>query len=527
MAKVSLLSRAVGSALALSALSAAQAATHHVANNGDSGLGSLRQAIADANADATTPNIVVFDNTVVSPITLTGGEIAISKSMTVQGPGAGKLTISGNDNSRIFNVNLFPAGDVTISGLTLTHGKTVHGFHVDGNGGAIESNNANLTLQDSVLDHNNAGANGGGVSAAGEGVTVIFSNVTLSNNTSYDGVTYHFEGGGAALGSANVTISNSSVTGNSASTGGGIAAMLGAITIQDSIIAGNHAVGTVAGVGVGGGVNADQTSLTMKRTHISGNDSVGLGGGLNIQDSAVDTSDSVIDGNKSLQAGAGGLRVHAQFASGHTVTISSSTISGNTATVGAGGGIVVNADTVDTVTLTNLTVYGNHAIGYAGGGMYVCSPLAVNVESSTIAGNTGYSGGGVADCGSGVTLHNTIVANNTKTGSGGGTGADLDGAFLATFAMFSSTNGATFNVGSGNNLTGNPLLGPLDINGGPTPTMMLATNSPALNSGDPAYAGTPAKDQRGLPRKFGSFIDRGAVERQNPEDVIFRDGFDP
>lgn len=74
-------------------------------------------------------------------------------------------------------------------------------------------------------------------------------------------------------------------------------------------------------------------------------------------------------------------------------------------------------------------------------------------------------------------------------------------------------------------MSGSPLLGALDVYGGPTPTMLPAGNSPVLNAGDPGYVGTPPKDQRGLPRKFGSAIDIGAVERQSPEDIIFRNGF--
>src|SRR5215470_19612321 len=69
-----------------------------VINGADSGAGSLRQAILDA-CDGST---ITFANTVVSPITLSA-ELAIDKNLTIQGPGANALTISGNNAVRVFN----------------------------------------------------------------------------------------------------------------------------------------------------------------------------------------------------------------------------------------------------------------------------------------------------------------------------------------------------------------------------------------------------------------------------------------
>src|SRR5205823_1425627 len=84
-----------------------------VKNTNDSGPGSLRQAVADVAPGGT----VTFD--VAGTITLTGGELTIDKDLTINGPGANQLTVSGNNLSRVFNIN---GGSVRISGLTISNG---------------------------------------------------------------------------------------------------------------------------------------------------------------------------------------------------------------------------------------------------------------------------------------------------------------------------------------------------------------------------------------------------------------------
>src|SRR6185295_7688152 len=97
--------------------SAVGAATFTVTNLADSGAGSLRQAVLDANA-ASGPDDVAFAPGLTGTITLTSGEITISDPLTVNGPGLGVLAVSGNDSTRIINVenpSVAPI-DVTLSG---------------------------------------------------------------------------------------------------------------------------------------------------------------------------------------------------------------------------------------------------------------------------------------------------------------------------------------------------------------------------------------------------------------------------
>src|SRR2546428_4332446 len=94
----------------------AHAATITVTNTNDSGAGSLRQALADANNGDT----ITF--AVTGTIGLTTDELLVDKSITISGPGADNLAVNGNAKSRVFYIG---AGrTVTISGLTITSGIT-------------------------------------------------------------------------------------------------------------------------------------------------------------------------------------------------------------------------------------------------------------------------------------------------------------------------------------------------------------------------------------------------------------------
>jgi hypothetical protein len=117
-------------------------------------------------------------------------------------------------------------------------------------------------------------------------------------------------------------------------------------------------------------------------------------------------------------------------------------------------------------------------------------------------------------------VSNSIIANNNAPSA-----TDLGGSFAPNFTLIKSSSGASLSAGNGNLASGtDPLLGALSVNGGPTWTLLPAAGSPVLNAGDPAGTGLPATDQRGLTRVTAGRVDLGAVERQSPEDVIFRTG---
>lgn len=94
----------IGALSTLLAANGAFALTFTVTNTSDAGAGSLRQAVAGANSNA-GPDTIVFAPGVVGKITLTTGQITITGSLTITGPGAKLLTISGNNASRVFNID--------------------------------------------------------------------------------------------------------------------------------------------------------------------------------------------------------------------------------------------------------------------------------------------------------------------------------------------------------------------------------------------------------------------------------------
>ncbi len=119
--------------------------TFTVLNLNDSGIGSLRAAIAASNAD-TGANTIAFAKGLKGTIALTSGELSITNSVTINGPGANELSVSGQSVSRVFEIG---AGlNVTIGGLTVSHG------HAPDQGGGILNDGSNLTLSGDDLSQN-------------------------------------------------------------------------------------------------------------------------------------------------------------------------------------------------------------------------------------------------------------------------------------------------------------------------------------------------------------------------------------
>ena len=236
----------------------------------------------------------------------------ITEALTINGPGSGLLTISGNNVAQIFDV--YPAVDVVIRGLTLTQGA--------GTGGAIV-NQGNLTLTDSFLTACKSGTSGGGI--------YNFGNLTL-NNCLLSGNTSTVYGGGVySLGT--LTVNNSNFSANSAPHGGGIMSQ-GPTSLSGNTFVGNTA--TMAGGAVYLG------NATVKSCAFTGNSAPGGGGLENFGNTTV--TNSTFSGNSAN--GGGGIENQG------TLTVANSTITGNAgASVGGGirnisGGPVVLTSTI-------------------------------------------------------------------------------------------------------------------------------------------------------------------------------------
>lgn len=513
---------ALGTGLAMALPVAATAASFAVANLNDSGSGSLRDAIDQANRTSGADN-VTFNSGLSGTITLSSGEIAIFDALTLDGPGASRLTLSGANTSRIFRIGpqagMQDVFATSISGLSFSSGSSAD------EGGAIFVDDSNLTVTDCVF-RNNAAQRGGGLYAFPTGSTTLtLRNTRFENNSaSADG------GGFGAQDIDSVIVEKVTATGNTAAKNGG-GAFIRAVSLNISLSDfSNNTSSTVApgvgGISGGGGLRIDGSkstaTATISATRLNGNtNQKGQGGALWISalppDAlpivATSTLDGVqVSGNTADLAG-GGI-----FGGQVNLTLRNSSVTGNNAQQAGGGIAFQNAGNLN---LANLTLAGNASALASGGGLYSASVTTLSIASSTIAGNSAASGGGIARDGTGATLRNSIVANNNAPAS-----PDLSGAFAPNYTLVKNSAGATLATGSGNLAIGtDPLLGTLGVNGGPTLSLLPAVGSPALNAGDPAGTGLPATDQRGLPRVTGGRVELGAVERQSPEDMIFRNGF--
>src|SRR5258706_7021024 len=234
------------------------ATTFTVSNTNDSGAGSLRQAILDANVNNEN-DVIDFDSVAFSTaqtITLSSGQLSIGpdessgtqKSLAITGPGANILTISGNHQSRVISVE--SRAKATISGVNITAGNGVGGADYFGSGGAILVKNGSLNieentliLKDSILSGNESLTNGGGGIEAFSTTTII--NTTIFNNRAVLG------GGVAAATTTRVHIKNSTISANSATLGGGVFSDASIIDLTNCTVAYN--VGN-ANPPIGGGI---------------------------------------------------------------------------------------------------------------------------------------------------------------------------------------------------------------------------------------------------------------------------------
>ena len=303
------LTLAVIGAATLSGIAPAAAATLTVTNCANSGAGSLRQTVTDAASGDTIKFALSPECSTIDDPT---GTILITKNLTITGPGASVLAVSGENTNGVFYV--YSGVNASISGLTIEDAAGVE------SGGGI-ANYGTLTVTNITLSGNTASSEGGGVSNGG---ILTVTDSTLSGNA------VSFGNGGGIYNDGTLTVTDSTLTGNGVNKsgpymegsdifGGGIYND-GTATINSSTLSGNNV--TNAYYGFGGGIaNNDGGTLTVTNSTLSGNTATESGGGIY---------------------------------NGSTATINSSTLSGNGATTasggsygGSGGGIFNNSDTVN------------------------------------------------------------------------------------------------------------------------------------------------------------------------------------
>jgi hypothetical protein len=218
------------------------------------------------------------------------------------------------------------------------------------------------------------------------GVTIASGMVTIK------GVT--IQHGTGIANSGTLTVEDSTIAGNGAFAGGGIANIGGTLTVRNSTILGNSA-------SYGGGIcDYGGGTITVENSAITGNSASHSGGGIDGRDSTITVEDSTIADNGAFAGG--GIAND-----GGTLTVENSTVAGNDAY--GGGGI---ASYGGTLTVENSTVAGNRALGGSGGGIVNSGMLTV--ENSTFSGNSAADdGGGIFNFTGGmVTLMDVTFENN-------------------------------------------------------------------------------------------------------------------
>ena len=429
-----------------------------VTNLNDAGAGSLRDAVA-ASAAGDTIN---FADGLTGTITLTTGQIAIAHDLTIAGPGQDKITVSGDDASRVFYVPVSASADVTdlaISDLTLTHGRAdtadpdISGGQVAG-GAMAELSGGKFSLTNVTVSHSQAIA-GAGLSAGGGGLYVNTAlkgpDVTLTNCTFSDNAAFGGSGGGNAFGGAVLagqltpkgeqgslltltggTFANNSAVGGDGGTdrvepitgtgyilgssafGGAVATLFGGNAYSNVTFTGNVARGGSGGM---------MSETTTPAIHAVGS---GFGGGV------------FFVGSDLFVAIGCQLQSNSAIGGSHAAGFSNNTAANAFVGSGSGGGMTfgINATAIvrNSTLDSNLakggddnradgTFFAPTVGGGRGGGLYsVGFGNFINVLLSTLTNNAAVGGAGGS-----VTSHTPAIVGGLDGGAGGAIAEDTVG----------------------------------------------------------------------------------------------------
>ena len=475
-----------------------------VTNTNAVGPGSFRQTVIDANPAG--GDVVQFAPSLSGKAILLSDVLEITKSVTISGPGASKLTIgSGGNTVGILQIN--SSVTVRITGLTM------QGGHASDGGGV--NNSGTLFLTGCNIIGNSANSQGGGIDNL-PGASLNLSHCQVSGNQAGEG--------GGILNAGEMTIDSSTISGNTEFSGlgngeaGGIANIAGGdLIITSSTISNNQGARFAGGIGIAGTgatgvsitnsiVNRNTIAVSDERNDADAPNPMSLGGAVQMQAGKLQIHDSSFfdnsaHGTRTVDGNEQGLSLSTNvaadvFAAGAididngTVSIDNSTFNNNVASAS----VTANAPSGGT---------GTASVKARAAGCVRIGAGSVVLKSDTMDGN-GFSLTTSSENGNGTpgTFDNQTDRNVIVDG---GTGSAENCILEAQTAPFTNLGG---------NFTGaDPMLASLGPNGGPTPTMNPIPGSPVIDTGINAGAVGP-HDQRGFQRIFNGTIDIGAVETQ-------------
>ena len=471
-----------------------------------------------------------------SNLTLQNGQPASGSGGAISATGTGSITL---DNSVITNnVSLVNGGGINLAGGTLNiinGSKIVSNTAVAGStstGGGVYANQATVNLTDSTIAYNSA-QSAGGIFLNQANAQLTINNGQILNNNGLAALSTSFPGGGIAVGFGSVVMNSGLISGNTAFRGAGALINSGSftlnggtitdnesnygggfyvrnpaalLTVNAGAISGNRSVATIFGggalyifqgsavqnggeindntaVNLGGAMEVRQGSFVMNGGTISGNSAGNLGGAIYNDMGTITITNGTLSANSSLQGGGA-------IATGATSQneVRNSVIYTNSTSITQTGGAILNTGTL---TLSNVTLSNNFANN--GGGLQ--NEGTATLTNVTIYQNTAVSnGGGLNTNGGSLTIVNSIVAGNSAT-----IGPDCAGTLLSQgFNLIQNSADCTISGSTTGNVSGDPLLAALALNGGSTLNHALGSSSPALDAGD--NTSCAATDQRNVNR---------------------------
>ena len=261
-----------------------------VANAADAGAGSLRQAIADACVGSTITFDPVFFG-VPRTITLSSGELVVARNMTITGPGAALLTVSGNNASRVLSSS---NTTLTVSAMTFAGGNSI-GSVASGFGGAVLQSGGALTVNDMVIT----------------GSTCVFTS-------------------SVAVGNGTLNLLRTSISGNTCNNVSGIYLQDSNAVLLDSTLSNNTGS---SGDAIRTDASNGNNTLTLNNVTISGNTTSTDNSAVRLQPQAgrsisFTATNSTISGNSTSGPGKGAIWVNGVGT--HTIVLHSTIVSGNT-----------------------------------------------------------------------------------------------------------------------------------------------------------------------------------------------------
>jgi len=508
-----------------------------VTTTDDSGAGSLRATIAAA---ATGDTIVFAANLAQQTITLTSGQLDINKSLSIDSSATAGLTLSGNNASRILNVQ--GAVTVDLKNLTFANGKLTGTDEATGAGAAIRGGDSGILSVENCQFKNNVAGFGGAIYTGFKSTNTVIGS-TFDSNEGFSANSERGAGAIATKSAGSLTVKDSTFTNNKGINGGAINSLLGNLTVENSTFSNNDTTAGSSGAntsGYGGAIYTDGANasganslpgpvggtIAIRNSVFDGNKGVGQGGGLFLFAYAPDKI--VLDGDKILNnqviksvngdAIGGGLRL------GNSEFSIKNTLFSNNLSLTQGGGLWVGEKSPGTI--VNSTFVGNKAEDASsksglGGAITVVTTEAISIVNSTITKNSaGFQGGAFWGGGSLVTLQNTIVANNTADNGGNnwaikqnaGSSQFSDGGGNFQWPAKNPNDSSDFNVTDKVTIA-DPTLDVLQtVNG--VSVVPLLVGSPAI---DAAVSGAPVSDAHGQVRVDGDnngsvVADSGAYE---------------